>query len=338
MDKNDIIKVAIIIPLYYEANITKQCLDSLKNQTKRDNIVLYLINDCSPNTNCEYQDLIQEYIQYFEIKYFKTEKNVGQGLTRQLGLQNVQEKYVIFIDQDDYLNQDNVIEIYLNHLQQESYVFIEPSQLIIQNNIQDFGNSDCFTGTIFNVNFLKENQINFTLETSRIGEDALFRTKCYLFCKLQNKKYLKLSDYFYVHKYTNTLKTITWDLIQEQKIPESLIIIAAENIKFIHTNNNFINWKKRYIIHQLTIFYQYSYILLFILEEKGLYKYFQKDKDIFYEDWLYLINLINKNIKIIERQPTLNENPFLENINKYIPKISWENFCKTFKERFQQIK
>ena len=85
------IKIAVIIPHYYNSQISKRAFDSLKYQTKKEHLVIYLINDCSPHTDCNYQDLIDEYSPYFSIQYFQTEINSGQGITRQLGLNNVIE-------------------------------------------------------------------------------------------------------------------------------------------------------------------------------------------------------------------------------------------------------
>ena len=44
---------------------------------------------------------------------------------RQLGLNNVIEDYILFLDQDDFLYDNYVIENYLNILQETQYDIIE---------------------------------------------------------------------------------------------------------------------------------------------------------------------------------------------------------------------
>lgn len=108
--------INIIIPCYYSSDIIRTSFNSLAIQTKKEHLRVYLVNDCSPNTNCEYSDIIEEFSQYFEIIYLKTPKNGGPGATRQFGLDNITDdsEYVMFIDDDDQLANKYVIQNFLN--------------------------------------------------------------------------------------------------------------------------------------------------------------------------------------------------------------------------------
>ncbi len=58
------IKIDYIIPVYNESKVVKRALDVLAKQTMKDSLHITLVNDCSPNTDCNYQDIIDEYSEY----------------------------------------------------------------------------------------------------------------------------------------------------------------------------------------------------------------------------------------------------------------------------------
>jgi hypothetical protein len=47
-----------------------------------------MVNDCSPNTDCEYLDIRKEFSS-LHIQYLKTKENCGPGAARNLGLQAI---------------------------------------------------------------------------------------------------------------------------------------------------------------------------------------------------------------------------------------------------------
>jgi len=51
-------KIAIILICYWQDEIVARALNHINAQTKRENVVIYLINNCSPYTDDEYQSLI----------------------------------------------------------------------------------------------------------------------------------------------------------------------------------------------------------------------------------------------------------------------------------------
>ncbi len=59
------IKIDYIIPTYYDSSVVKVGLDKLCKQTMKDSLHITLVNDCSPNTDCNYQDIIDEYSDWY---------------------------------------------------------------------------------------------------------------------------------------------------------------------------------------------------------------------------------------------------------------------------------
>lgn len=47
-------QIGIIMPCFCPSNIIKKALTMLSWQTRTDAFEIIMINDCSPNTDCEY--------------------------------------------------------------------------------------------------------------------------------------------------------------------------------------------------------------------------------------------------------------------------------------------
>ncbi len=90
----------VIIPCYYASEIIRPCLESIAVQTVLPNRVI-LINDCSPYTDCHYQDLRQEYEKRLPISYYEMETNSGPGVVRQYGISLATSDFIWFQDDDD---------------------------------------------------------------------------------------------------------------------------------------------------------------------------------------------------------------------------------------------
>jgi len=93
--------VDVIIPCYGESKLINRGLSSLASSWKSEYIHVTLVNDCSPNTECGYQDLIDRYKDDLDIRVIKTPENVGQGLARQYGVDNTDRPWFLFMDEDD---------------------------------------------------------------------------------------------------------------------------------------------------------------------------------------------------------------------------------------------
>lgn len=99
--------ISIIVPIYNAEKYLKKCIDSLVNQTKKE-LEILLINDGSTDKS---EEIINSYHDS-RIKYYKN-KNQGIGKTRNFGIEKSTGKYIMFIDSDDYLD-ENACEILYN--------------------------------------------------------------------------------------------------------------------------------------------------------------------------------------------------------------------------------
>ena len=102
-NKNDLF--SIIIPIYNCDKYLSKCLDSLINQTYR-NFELILINDGSTDKS---GSICDEYKKKDSRCVILHKKNGGVSAARNDGLKIAKGKYVVFLDSDDYLD-NNYLE------------------------------------------------------------------------------------------------------------------------------------------------------------------------------------------------------------------------------------
>lgn len=111
MDQNDLPLVSCIVPVYNVEAYIDDCLQSILNQTYK-NIEIILINDKSTDSSLR---KISKYPDY-RLKILNNDTNRGLAFTRNVGLAEAKGEYIVFIDSDDYIN-DEFIESLLNKIQ-----------------------------------------------------------------------------------------------------------------------------------------------------------------------------------------------------------------------------
>lgn len=101
--KND---VSIIIPVYNMEKYLYECLESVFKQTYK-NIEVIIVNDGS-NDNSEY--IIEEYLKKYKNIIYINQENSGPAIARNNALKIVSGEFTMFLDSDDYL-EENCIEL-----------------------------------------------------------------------------------------------------------------------------------------------------------------------------------------------------------------------------------
>jgi len=97
--------VSIIVPVYNAEKTLGYCLESILNNTYKDYEII-LINDGSKDNS---QDIIDRYLNKYPRKissYFQ--KNSGVAVARNKGIKYSKGKYLFFIDNDDYIDEDYI--------------------------------------------------------------------------------------------------------------------------------------------------------------------------------------------------------------------------------------
>jgi len=109
-NNNDLnkIKFSIIIPMYNSEKYIQKCIFSVLNQTY-SNYEIIIVNDGSTDNSRK----IVETIQKKENKIFIiNQSNHGLLFTRRIGIANAKGEYIVFLDSDDTLVGNALMEIY----------------------------------------------------------------------------------------------------------------------------------------------------------------------------------------------------------------------------------
>ena len=97
-------KISIIVPVYNTAKYIERCLDSIIEQTVKNETEIIIINDGSTDNS---DQIIKEYItekgKKEKINYYVRE-NKGIAETRNFGIEKARGKYILFVDSDDYID------------------------------------------------------------------------------------------------------------------------------------------------------------------------------------------------------------------------------------------
>jgi glycosyltransferase involved in cell wall biosynthesis len=111
--------VSIIIPVYNCEEFLEECIQSVLDQTMGD-WELILIDDCSTDSS---MGIINKYIALdSRIKVYSFDINVGAGVARNKGIEISRERYVAFLDSDDYWHKDK-LKLQIDFMIQENIEF-----------------------------------------------------------------------------------------------------------------------------------------------------------------------------------------------------------------------
>ena len=98
-------KFSIIIPVYNVEKYIKKCLDSVFNQTYKDFEVI-VVNDGTKDNS---MDIVKEY----DVKIIN-QRNGGLSSARNKGVEKAKGEYIIFLDSDDYWENELLEKISLS--------------------------------------------------------------------------------------------------------------------------------------------------------------------------------------------------------------------------------
>lgn len=99
------VKVSVIIPVYNAEKYIRECLDSLKKQTLED-IEIICVDDGSVDGTLE---ILQQYAEGDRRIKLLQQKNQYAGVARNYGMEHASGKYMIFLDADDFFD-ENLLE------------------------------------------------------------------------------------------------------------------------------------------------------------------------------------------------------------------------------------
>lgn len=112
--------ISVIVPIYKVEGYLEQCIESICHQTYR-RLEIILVDDGSPDSCpelCEKYALMDERIKVYH------KKNGGLSDARNYGLDVSNGKYIIFVDSDDYIEEDMIQKLYSSLIENEADLII----------------------------------------------------------------------------------------------------------------------------------------------------------------------------------------------------------------------
>ncbi len=99
-DATGTVDISVIIPAYNAAKTIARCLDSVLQQQPRIEIIV--IDDCS--TDDTFETCREHQANFDNIRIVRNETNIGQGLSRNKGIELAKGEYLAFVDSDDVIS------------------------------------------------------------------------------------------------------------------------------------------------------------------------------------------------------------------------------------------
>lgn len=205
-------KVSVIVPVYKAEKYLTKCVDSILNQTY-SNIEVLLVDDGSPDKSiiiCEHFAQKDSRVKVFH------EKNSGVSTARNLALNHVSGKWIMFVDSDDWLETDciscciNIAERNdLDLLQFASKRVDDDGQILVNKVTQGTGvmlrdeyinSADRLNvsvwGNLLRNDIIQKNVLRFDTNL-KLGEDQLFIFRYTNLCH----RCMKINNAFYNYRY-----------------------------------------------------------------------------------------------------------------------------------------
>ncbi len=106
--------ISFVVPVYRAEKYLKKCVDSILKQNC-ENMEIILVDDESPDTSGEICDEYAKMDQRIKVIH---QKNTGQGRARNTGTENAAGKWLMFIDDDDWL-EEGTLSGYFSYLKDD---------------------------------------------------------------------------------------------------------------------------------------------------------------------------------------------------------------------------
>ncbi len=192
--------LSIIVPVYNVEKYLKRCIESLLTQ---ENLKYEIILVDDGSTDSSYK-ICDTYADKYDIITTYQKENEGLGLTRNYGLHKAKGKYILFVDSDDYIENNSLLYLvdYIKENDMDVVFFGRNKDLegniivgtdVFPKDLPDYRKltslclgeplkKDSFEigpawKAIYNKDFITKNKIYFESERIILSEDYIFSAK-----------------------------------------------------------------------------------------------------------------------------------------------------------------
>lgn len=197
-------KFSIIIPEYNSSEKIRPAIKTLQRQSLKDFEVI-IVDDCSPDNSAE---KIEHLLSTADLNstIIKSEKNVGPGIARNIGVNQAKGHYICFLDADDYISDDyfEILDKIINSTNSDLIYF--GNYHVIGNNIRvitpfHFNDRESFialaSGALWKFCFKRDLFDNYSLPALRNAEDIAVIPL--IIAKAEIIAYCDKPLYYYIH-------------------------------------------------------------------------------------------------------------------------------------------
>jgi teichuronic acid biosynthesis glycosyltransferase TuaG len=128
-------RVSVIIPFFNKKIFFLRCINSVLNQNYKK-FEIIIINDEITRSSLEFLKKIKK--KDYRIKVFNNFKNLGAGLSRNVGINYAKGKYIAFLDADDVWH-TNKLNFQVNFMRKNKAIFSHTNYFIIDINNKKIG-------------------------------------------------------------------------------------------------------------------------------------------------------------------------------------------------------
>jgi len=224
IDKNIVPKVSIIVPIYNVEKYINRCIKSILSQTIKE-IEVILVNDGSTDNS---GNIAEEFARMDNRIQVIHKVNGGLSTARNAGLEIATGEYLLFVDSDDWLDNDSIETIYNNAIEfnadivafdyrrvfedeknkiQEKCLnlreeLIDFKQITLEDYVLEYllknGHGHEVWNKLYKRTMINNNNINFVNNKEVFAEDFLFNL-CVL-CHVKKIKVIHNSFYNYLQR------------------------------------------------------------------------------------------------------------------------------------------
>lgn len=217
------VKVSVIVPVYKVEKTLRKCVNSILDQSL-SNIEIILINDGSPDKCPKICEELKSCDNRIKVIH---KKNGGLASARNEGIKIATGEYIIFIDSDDYINEDTLLKLYekakknkldvvvcgcrIEYINENYYIDKIPNETIALTqseigkcvfNLNVLGIFNLSWNKLVKTSLIKENNLLFP-EFATTGQDLFFNVS--LFKIIESAGTIKNPLYHYIKNDSETL-------------------------------------------------------------------------------------------------------------------------------------
>lgn len=216
-------ELSIIVPIFNVEEYVEECIESIINQNTNILFEIILVNDGSTDNS---RMKIEKYSNINNVVIID-QKNSGLSSARNVGLKIAKGKYIMFIDSDDYIEEDFINRLY-NYVDKNMLDVVFSGYKVLNSD----GNKNIYKCVYKNNIILKGEQAK-----KNLIREKTFRSE--VWDDIYKKSFLEKNNLYYIE-----------NIINEDEDFTLRVLLSAENVGYLNYNGYVYRQRKGSITKQ----------------------------------------------------------------------------------------